>query len=225
MLISIVIPAYEAKGDSIRLLTDLFESIKKQTYKKFEIVIADHSEDKAIFEFCSKYDFNITHFFNERGRGNASVNMNEGIIRSKGDIIKIMHMDDAFTNPECLSLIKESLDRNKNVFWGAVAFNHNYENEGVQSIRREIVPSMSGVIGCPSVSFFRNNKKEPDLFDENLIIINDHDFHQRLYKKYGNPFIISDICVTVRLHENQVSSWIGKEREEKEIEYFRTKKI
>ncbi len=225
MLFSIVIPAYESKGESIRLLTDLFNSLKEQTYTNFEVVVADHSTNNDIKNLCNTYDFNLHHFFNSRGRGNASVNMNEGIKRSNGEVIKIMHMDDIFCNPDALKLIRESLQRSPEKSWGAVSFNHNYENEGKSVIRREITPSVFGVIGCPSVSFFRNNRQDPDLFDENLVIINDHDLHQRLFRKYGDPIIINDISVTIRMHESQVSSWIGSEKELREIEYFKSKNL
>jgi glycosyltransferase involved in cell wall biosynthesis len=226
MKISIIIPAYEAKGRAVELMSELFDSISNQTYKDYEIIVADHSLDVEIENLCKKYNLNINHFYNDRGRGNSSINMNEGIKRATGDVIKVMHMDDVMINPHTLEHIAKGLEGNPNSMWGAVVFNHNYETGKNPGIRRVIVPSIDTVIGCPSVSFFRLNKDNPELFDENLIILNDHDMHQRLNKKYGLPIIIGDekkIYITIRMHDEQVSGWIGREKEQQEIEYLKLK--
>ena len=221
MKISIVIPAYESKGRGIEFLSDLFKSIEQQTYKNYEIIISDHSKNNEIEKFISNCDLNVIHFYNERGIGNSSVNMNEGIKKATGDIIKIMHIDDIFCNNFALELMVEKFKKNINLFWGVMAFNHNYESEN--SIRRIIIPEVDNAYGCPSVSFFRLNRLDPDFFDENLIVINDHDMHYRLRKKYGDPITIEDVCVTIRMHGGQVSGWIGNETEKKEREYFENK--
>jgi glycosyltransferase involved in cell wall biosynthesis len=222
MKFSIIIPAYEAKGRAIQFMTELLNSIRNQTYKNFEIIIPDHSQNNEIEMLCHSYsDMNIKHFYNERGRGNSSVNMNEGIKVASGDVIKIIHMDDVMFNPDTLRLIFDEFEKNKSSNWGAVGFNHNYESEN--EIRRTIIPSMEGVIGCPSVSFFKIDSENLILFDENLIIINDKDIHERLYKKYGEPIIVNDICITIRMHENQVSNLISSEKEKQEREYLKNK--
>lgn len=226
MKISIVIPAYEAGGRAVELMSDLFDSISAQTYKNYEVIVSDHSLDNRVEEICKKYDFDIIHFYNDRGRGNSSINMNEGIKRSNGDVIKIMHMDDIMINPSTLSQIVINFENNTKLKWGALTFNHNYESNEEQIIRRIIVPSMSSTMGCPSVSFFLNNKETPDLFDENLIIINDHDMHYRLHKKYGEAIIIGNednIYITIRMHKGQVSSYIEKDKEQEEWKYFKLK--
>lgn len=221
MKISIVIPTYEAKGKGKDLLSDLLEGISSQDYKNYEIIVSDHSQDDVIENFCKESDLDIHHFYNERGRGNSSINMNEGIKRATGDVIKIMHFDDMMFNPRTLSLIVKKLEENPEAKWGAVTFNHLYEGE--ESKRRVITPDIEDVVGCPSVSFFKRNEEDPDYFDEELIIINDHDMHQRLFAKYGNPAVVEELCITIRMHSDQVSSWVGKEKEKKEWEYFESK--
>jgi len=226
MKISIIIPTYEAKGRAIEFISQLINSIFRQTYKNYEVIISDHSLNNDIEEFCKNNNMNIIHFYNNRGRGNSSINMNEGIKLATGDVIKIMHMDDIMTNPNTLSHIVNSFIDNPNLSWGALTFNHNYESGETPGIRRIIIPDMNSIIGCPSVSFFKLNKVDVDLFDENLIIINDHDMPQRLNKKYGTPIIIGDeknIYITIRMHNEQVSEWISKDKEKQEREYFKLK--
>lgn len=230
-LISIVIPTYEANGKAIHLLEDLLNSIYKQTYKNIEIIISDHSKDNNINEylFYWKDRLNITYAKNYKSPGNSSVNMNEGIKKASGDFIKIMHMDDRFCDNKAISKLVEAISKDSSIKWGAFGFNHFYTKE--DTIRRDIVPASifneslnnSALIGCPSVSFFVNDGT--NFFDENLIIVNDFDMHFSLEKKYGKPFIIPEISITIRIHESQVTSLLPSYREKElgEINYFKNK--
>ena len=233
MKISVVIPAYEACGKGAALITDLFQSIFLQKHKDIEIIVSDHSKINVIKDVVDlwKDKLNIIHFFNETGRGNSSINMNEGIKKSTGEIIKIMHMDDVFCNENTLSLLNEAIEKDSTIKWGAFGFQHNFEKR--HSIEQIMIPKITfnpainyaALVGCPSVSFFINDKET--FFDDNLIIINDFDMHYRLEKKYGNPFIFNDICITVRMHDSQVTKILNnyQEKEQEEINYFKTKKI
>ena len=231
MKVSIVIPTYEAKGHAISLLRELLYSIQSQEYKDIEIVISDHSKDNLVKEHVDswKEKMNIVFFKNEKGYGNSSINMNEGIRKASGEIIKIMHMDDVFCNNTAISKMVDAMSKDASIKWGAFGFTHNYVKEG--TIRREVVPaeyqsevmSDSALMGCPSVSFFINDGT--NFFDENMIIVNDFDMHHRLQKKYGKPFIIEDISIIIRIHEDQVTSSLStyKEKELEEMNYFKTK--
>ena len=46
--ISICIPTYEFKGDGVKYLSELLDSLRKQTFKNFDIVVSDHSLDDKI---------------------------------------------------------------------------------------------------------------------------------------------------------------------------------
>lgn len=229
MKISIVIPTYEYKGKAPDMLETCIGSIAIQTYKNYEIVISDHSKSDIVSDYVlqSNLKEKIKYIKNENGRGNSSVNMNNGIVNSDGDIIKIMHMDDWFCNNNALMLMYNYLSKNKDKKWGGFGFNHYYENTG--KLDRYIYPHINNnirtLLGCPSVSFFINNKEDPIYFDENLIIINDSDMHFRLGTKYGYPLLINDICVTIRIHENQVSSQVSEDLHKYELEYYKNKHI
>ena len=218
MKTSIIIPVYEAKGLGLTLLRTCLDSIRQQTFNNYEIIIPDHSINNKIEQGLIEYkDLNILHFFNSRGRGNASINMNEGIKKATGDIIKIMHFDDYFCNKTTLQFIHDKFN-STDLKWGLVGFNHLTNNE----LHRVIIPSRIRW-GCPSVSFFINDKVDPIYFDENLIWINDHEIYTRLLKKYGDPVIIDNICVTIRMHENQVSNILPSSRLDEEWKYFHNK--
>lgn len=226
MKFSIVIPTYEYNGLATKLLDKLLESVIQQTFQDFEIIVVDHSLNDVIEKYLINYsDLKIKYIKNDVGRGNSSINMNVGIKNSDGEYIKIMHMDDWFCNAKSLELINNAINLNPNKKWGGVGFNHFYENS--QTTARPILPYIDSnirtLIGCPSVSFFINDKELPNLFDENLIIINDSDMHIRLGKKYGEPILINEFCVTVRMSDNQVSNLVSHEKHTNEINYYKTK--
>lgn len=131
-------------------------------------------------------------------------------------------MDDWFCNPQTLKLINESITKEYNKKWGGVGFNHYYEERNVieRYITPHINPNIRTLLGCPSVSFFIN---DDNFFDEELIIINDSDMHIRLGKKYGDPILINEYCVTVRMSDNQVSNQITQEQHTNEIMYYKNK--
>jgi glycosyltransferase involved in cell wall biosynthesis len=218
--ISIVVPTYEAKGKGCFFLKRCLDSIVNQTYRNFEVVIADHSKNTSIKDMLSDYrQIDINHFFNNRGRGNSSINMNEGIKKATGDVIKVLHFDDYFSNPNALQLMSD-LYQDQNVKWGAFAFNHLRNGELIHTI----VPSFQNTMGCPSTSFFINAKNDPIYFDEGLIIINDHDMHHMLREKYGEPSIITTLSITIGIHDDQVSNFeTSQAKEAQEWEYFRNK--
>jgi glycosyltransferase involved in cell wall biosynthesis len=107
--VSIVVPTYEYGGKACALLDQCLGSIDAQTYRNFEVVVIDHSKDSVIEEYLSRWSFPVRYRRNERGRGNSSVNMNEGIADAQGEIIKVMHMDDWFCNPQALQKMVDGL--------------------------------------------------------------------------------------------------------------------
>ena len=216
MKISIIIPTYEAYNTATKLLNELFDTIELQTYKDYEIIVADHSKNNKVKNLCQQRTLPIQHFYNERKRGNSSANMNDGIKKASGNFIKIMHMDDMFCSHIALELLANEIDKTDKK-WGAIVFNHFYENE--KKISENFVPS-EPCIGCPSVSFFAN---DDNLFDENFIVLNDADMHFRLQKKYGKPIIISETCITIRIHDMQLIKLLHKEKEMQERKDFARK--
>ena len=52
MKVSIAIPAYAKDNNGISYLKDALESIKKQTFEDYEVVISDHSPSNILLEIC-----------------------------------------------------------------------------------------------------------------------------------------------------------------------------
>jgi hypothetical protein len=77
------------------------------------------------------------------------------------------------------------------------------------------------VIGSPSCIFYESNDLR---FDNNLIWLMDCDFYVSLYKKYGPPALIDDICIKNRIWDGNVSNKIATEAIRKREEVYVAKK-
>ncbi|MBS1772555.1 MAG: glycosyltransferase [Bacteroidetes bacterium] len=97
--ISICIPAYKNTDYLVRLLN----SIKIQTYKDFEVIISDDSDNNDIEELSKSYNsfFAIKYIRNNPALGSPE-NWNNAIREASGIWIKMMHYDDWFNTPDAL---------------------------------------------------------------------------------------------------------------------------
>lgn len=226
MKISICIPTWEQFGEGSRMLKDLFESISKQTFKNFDVVVSDQSIDNEIEKTCEVYKniFEIKYIKNNTKRGNGPANTNNSIINADGDIIKTMFHDDIFYDKKALEKISEKFE-SKNINWLVTGCNHTYDdgetvtNFMIPRWNEEIVLGIN-TISSPSVLAFRNNTTF--LFDENLTMLMDVEMYYQLYVSYGLPEIIEDCLITNRIHKNQISSSYSGNFEN-ELSYVKTK--
>lgn len=216
--ISIVVPTYEYEGRARFFLSRLLASVRSQTYQNFEVIVSDHSKDNVVKKVCEESSLTIVYLRNSENRGNSSENMNFGLRHASGDVAKVMHMDDFFTSSNALELIINCFREAPDTSWGVLGFSH-FLDESVEP-HRPIVPSLSTTLGCPSVSFFRRVGEHFDEFDSNLIVINDHEMHQRLLLRYGRPAIIPELCIGIGVTRSQVSKMLPGERETAELAYF-----
>lgn len=172
-LISICIPVYDMEDKSF-FLDRCTRSIERQTYKNYEIVIA------------------------ENGRGMAG-NTNDAIKRATGDIIKILFMDDYLAHNDALQNLVDSFTGG----WLACGCLHDdgqtKERPHMPEWNDDI--HVVNTIGSPSVIAFENN--DPLLFDENLSWMLDTDLYKRLHARYGPPTMLESIDVVIGIGEHQ----------------------
>ena len=110
--ISICIPTYEFKGDGVKYLSELFDTLRVQTFQDFNIVVSDHSVDDEIHDFCKKSseEFEIIYIRNQYGRGNLGPNTNVALEHGTGRILKVVYQDDLFVNRDALQVLKDAYD-------------------------------------------------------------------------------------------------------------------
>ena len=223
--ISICIPTWEQHGYGKKYLTELVESIKKQTFTNFNIIISDHSVGDGIKNLIDSYSniLDIVYIKNEEKRGNGPANTNNSIKYADGDIIKIMFQDDLFVNDRALEIIEKTFN-DGSCNWVANGCNHTTDGK---NFNRKMVPSWNdgilygnNTISSPSVLSIRN--VDTLFFDEGLVMLMDCEYYFQLFTKYGHPTILSDTLVSNRMHQHQISSMYNKNIND-EITYIKNK--
>ena len=204
------------------------EKILNQSYKNYEVVVSDHCESDLIKWVCDRslsLGMDIKYLRNESSRGNSSANINNAILNSQGEIIKILFQDDFFFRSKSLQEIVNVFSSNP-IHWMVTACCHSLDGK---TFERDYYPKytediMEGnnLISSPSVlSFLRSSNQI--LFDENLVWLMDCDIYKRLYMEYGDPFYLNSINVVNRTWEGQFNNHIPWEKKMREIQYGREK--
>ena len=188
--ISIVIPIHWMKNWQF-FLTRCLESIEKQTFTDYEIIITKH--------------------------GKMAENTNAGIFKATGEIIKILYMDDYLAHPNSLKNLAENFEGG----WLATGCLHDFGDgkpKGTHLARLDGIFKNSNTIGSPSVIAIEN--KDPLLFDENMSWVLDLDYYNRLFKKYGPPTILDNCEVVLGCGDHQVTNIMSKEDKISEEKYL-----
>lgn len=147
--------------------------------------------------------------------GKMAENTNEGIRQAKGEIVKILFMDDYLGHPLALQNIVDSWKGG----WLVTACEHD---DGMDRFHTHFpkwndqMHTGNNTIGSPSVLAFEN--KEPELFDETLSWMLDCDLYMRLFKRYGPPTILNDIGVVIGVGSHQTTATMSDEAKQKEVE-------
>ncbi len=225
-MVSIVIPTYEMQGQGARLLKQLLDSIQKQTYQDYEIIVSDHALDNSNQNICTNYK-KVKYFKNEIGRGSSSINMNNAIRHSSGEYIKPFMQDDLFYKPNSLELMMQKVIGGDWLVCGCTHYNENINdvfNPHPPAINDGLVSLATGTnyYGSPSVILY---KRCNEFFDENLIWLMDCEFYSRLQKKFGLPILMNDLLILVRDWQGSVSNTLATQELRKEEEEHVKNKI
>lgn len=217
--LTVAIPTHSMKDNSY-FFRRCLDSLWNQSFQNFEIVVTDNSDDDSIERICEWYRTGIRYYKNPI-RGMAQ-NTNEAIRRSRGEMIKILYMDDYMAHDEAL----EKIINNFTGQWLVTGCTHIRRGENYT--HQQHIPSYSqdihtgrNTIGSPSVLTIKN--KTPIFFDEEMTWLLDCDYYKRMYDLYGEPTILRDINVVIGLHSGQATNTMGEERKLQEFNYI-TKK-
>ena len=207
--ISICIPTYEFKGKGVKYLVDIFDGLRKQTFQDFDVVISDHSEDDVIHDFCEEIskEFSIIYLKNPNDRGFQGSNINCVMENAEGRILKLLMQDDLFVDDKALEKIKKGFDET-NCKWLFHGFTHT--TDGIET-HRDCVPNWCDMVlegrnllGSPSCVAILNKTKM--YLDTNLKLLVDTEFYHRMRIENGMPYIIPDILIANREHDDRTSN-------------------
>jgi len=215
-------------GKGGEFLSFNLSKILNQTYKNYEVVVSDHSVSNLIKDVCDHYSslgMDVKYLKNDLNRGNSSSNINNAILQSNGEIIKILFQDDFFFHSQSLEDIVSQFSEG-GVNWLVTACCHsrdgvNFERDYYPQYTEDIMEG-NNLISSPSVlSFLRD--ENITLFDEKLVWLMDCDIYKRLYLRYGDPLYLNSINVVNRTWDGQFNNHIPWEKKMWEIEYGRQK--
>jgi hypothetical protein len=178
-------------------LDRLTHSLDQQTFRDFELVITRE--------------------------GKMAENTNAAILKAKGDIIKILYMDDFLFSVDALQHVSDAFDKGTGWYASACVHTHDgrtFEAPHKPSYNQEIRLGKN-TIGSPSVVAFEND--DPLLFDENLSWLLDCDLYARLYERYGKPILSNELDVAIGLGPHQVTNIIKPYEKHGEYEYLKKK--
>jgi glycosyltransferase involved in cell wall biosynthesis len=215
--ISICIPAYKRIAD----LEKLLDSIGRQTFKNFEVIVTDDSPEDTVKIFCDNYphEFKLIYYRNPTALGTPE-NWNEGIRKATGEWVKLMHDDDYFATGDSLKLFVAAIQNNPDadVFYSAFVFEDAVKK--TQKIIRcnwwdRFFLSLSpyhmlkrNYFGNPSCIIIK--KDVPYLYDNRFKYIVDFAFYIELLLNNTNCRYIPEVLIHVGLNEGQVTNYTYK---------------
>lgn len=219
--VSIIIPVYNGAN----YLTQAIDSVLKQTYKNYEIIVVndgsdDNDKTKAI---ALSYGEKIRYF--EKENGGVATALNLGISKMTGEYFAWLSHDDLFCENKLRNQISAiinsgnkytiaqgnymlcSADLKKKV---GTSFEKYYKME---QICNSVFLLFWGEIHFSNLLFHRKHFERVGIFDENLITAQDNEFIFRLLKDQKTVFATEPVSM-VRLHEESGTNCFHKKVDE-----------
>lgn len=171
-------------------------SISSQTHDNIEHIISDkNSQDKTI-STIKKYGIKNLIIHEQKSLGIYGA-INEGMRKSNGDIIGVLHSDDEFIDKNVIKIICEKfLQENLDVLFSNILYTsqHNTNKiirkwksnlkEGVQSNSILSKKINNGWMPPHTAIFFKKDLlNRIGYYNENFIISSDYDFIIRMFKE------------------------------------------
>jgi len=210
--ISICIPAYKR----VNYLHRLLESIFIQSFKDFEIILSDDSDDNSVQSLYESYSDKLPiHYFRNNPSLGTPANWNFAISKANGEWIKLIHDDDWFASADSLSVFAEYAGKAKEKFIFS-AYSNYYESEnryeqvafpwGWKSriIRYPVTLLAHNVVGPPSVIMVHKSIHEK--YDERMKWRVDMDFYMRVLSSEKAYFRIDKPLINVGVNDTQVTN-------------------
>lgn len=166
--VSIVIPSHDSPQTAF-FLARLFESIAEQSITNYEIILVRE--------------------------GLVGHNLNTGIRKAKGELIKIMCQDDWFAHPDAL---KDIVDNFKGD-WLITGCHNNPTPRWTDNVLEGY-----NKLGGLSVITMRNGVDV--WFDERLLWLIDVEWYHKMHAKFGLPTVLEGINVNIGLGPHQTTN-------------------
>ncbi len=184
--LSIVLPIHNMRGGAEFLWRNI-NSLMDQTFQDFEIVITRE--------------------------GTMPENTNAGIKRAKGELIKILYLDDYLAHPNALQDMVDAIGDREWLICGVDNNPNPYVTEDIEVGNNKL--------GSPTALMIRNDK--PLLFDEKMTWLLDCDYYRRMMDIHGPPVILPGVHEILGIGDHQVSAILTDDEKKAEEDYMRMK--
>jgi teichuronic acid biosynthesis glycosyltransferase TuaG len=230
-IVSIVITTYNSSQTIIETLNSIF----KQTFKEFELLIFDDLSSDNTLDLIDEYLINCTYEFkikkSIKNSGGPATGRNWGINNSKGKFICFLDADDVWkinklekqikflenNNFDVLSTNAEVLNSKQfKVFSGEL-------NIFRQIVRNKIILS-SSIVKKDFIEKMKINFNE----SKHYVSVEDYDFFLRILLNNGKIYVLHEKLIIYRVLENSIShiDFISNERKRlKVLTNLKTKNI
>lgn len=210
-LISICIPAYKR----VDLLSRLIDSILEQSFRDYEVIVADDSPNEDVKHLCASYRhrLDIIYSHNSPSLGTPE-NWNAAIRLAKGEWIKIMHDDDWFASPGSLQQFVDLITPGIDFIFSASSI-HQYHRAPIHfqisAFEEKLLARdprhlfHKNFIGPPSVIMHRNDQSQ--WYDRRMKWLVDVDFYIRYLADHRYVFTRQPL-INVGFNEAQVTNQV-----------------
>tara|TARA_R110002126_G_C10490983_1_gene504832 strand:- start:67362 stop:68078 length:717 start_codon:yes stop_codon:yes gene_type:complete len=212
-LVSICVPTYHAKGEQERILSRLIISVKEQVYPNIELVISDQDgtpkKEQSILKFLDgKVTLKYLTFKDDSGI--SAYNTNNALAHATGEYVQILNHDDFFYHENALRdaipLLQSSGKK-----WLAATCLHTDDYETYLDrlhtphwkTEKDMVEGVNS-IGCPSVVVFERLLGLK--CSEDIVYAMDCDLWIQAFRAAGDPVILPDVAVVIRMWKNQFTN-------------------
>jgi len=221
MKVSVVIPTY----NRAEFLKRAIESVFKQTFQDFELIIVDDGSTDKTKEVVNSFWSDKIKYIYQENSGGAARPKNTGIKVATGEYIAILDDDDEWL-PEKLEKQVRFLDEHPEID----IVGCNYLINGKKEYR---IPEYKDVLkriletddmGTGSIMVYRRKVFDNvGLFDENLRSSQDKEMRIRLAQEHRFGFVREPLAIYYTGHDNISSLGLSTEEREKDWEYLYNK--
>lgn len=209
-LISIIIPTYNRK----LMLKDAVNSILKQNYSDFEIIIIDDCSEDDTKEIVSSYNSDKIHYYRNEKNSGAGITRKNGYNKCKGKYLVFMDDDDYYLDSAFFSKSIEIFRNNKNVSFVSENSLIHYEDTNKYEFEPLNIKGMIRGIDYLKgfqTKFMKPNSTFPTMFRKeilekvgNIEMLNDSSIYMYALL-YGDAFILEDIVGVYRIHKTNIT--------------------
>jgi len=213
-MISIIVPTYNRQN----LIKDAIQSVVKQTYKDWELIIVDDGSTdntKSIVSEYTKKDSRIRYFYKKNGGQGSARNL--GVLESKGEYVAFLDSDDEWLEDKLEKQIS-FLEKNKSAsfcYTKSVSVFPNgkrkYFGQDTKKLYRFLLMGI-GTSSLSSVLFVKKDLLRIGLFDEatELIGLEDNEHGIRTSNLVG--VYLDEPLTLYKYHDFQITKENMKNR-------------